>query len=73
MSRGMSSEASRWFDEALWDEETARILHREKRYNAAAFYAHQAAEKAVKRAYPEILHKDWKKPGRENFNIGPRT
>jgi HEPN domain-containing protein len=40
MSRGMSSEASRWFDEALWDEETARILHREKRYNAAAFYAH---------------------------------
>jgi len=41
-------EALRWFDEALWDLETARILHREKRFNAAAFYSHQAAEKACK-------------------------
>lgn len=44
----MRDEALRWLDEALWDYETALILHREKRYNAASFYAHQAAEKAVK-------------------------
>lgn len=44
----MRGEALRWFDEALWDLDTARILHRERRFNAAAFYAHQAAEKACK-------------------------
>ncbi len=44
----MRDEALRWFSEALWDLETAEILHREKRYNAAAFYSHQAAEKAIK-------------------------
>lgn len=44
----MRGEASRWLEEALWDLETARILHREKRFNASAFYAHQAAEKAAK-------------------------
>ena len=44
----MRNEALRWLDEALWDLETAEILYREGRYNAAAFYAHQAAEKAVK-------------------------
>ena len=44
----MKDEGSRWFSEAMWDLDTAEILHNEKRYNAAAFYAHQAAEKAVK-------------------------
>ncbi len=44
----MRDEGSRWFSEAMWDLDTAEILHNEKRYNAAAFYAHQAAEKAVK-------------------------
>ncbi len=44
----MRNEGSRWFSEALWDLDTAEILHNEKRYNAAAFCAHQAAEKAVK-------------------------
>ncbi|MEM1618990.1 MAG: HEPN domain-containing protein [Desulfurococcaceae archaeon] len=44
----MKNETSRWFSEALWDPETAEILHREKRYNASAFYSHQAAEKACK-------------------------
>ena len=44
----MRWEARRWFSEALWDLDTAKILHREKRFNAAAFYAHQAGEKAVK-------------------------
>ncbi|MEM3944263.1 MAG: HEPN domain-containing protein, partial [Thermofilaceae archaeon] len=41
-------EALRWLSEALWDLETAEILHREKRFNASAFYSHQAAEKACK-------------------------
>ena len=44
----MKDEAVRWLKEALWDLETAELLHREGRYNAAAFYSHQAAEKAVK-------------------------
>jgi len=38
----------RWFSEAEWDLETAEVLHGARRFNAAAFYAHQAAEKAVK-------------------------
>lgn len=37
----------RYFNEALWDLETAEILHREK-YNAAAFYVHQATEVTLK-------------------------
>ncbi|MEM2408523.1 MAG: HEPN domain-containing protein [Ignisphaera sp.] len=44
----MVDEVVRWFEEALWDLDTAKILHREKMYNATAFYAHQAAEKACK-------------------------
>jgi HEPN domain-containing protein len=34
------SEALRWLDEALWDLETALILHKEKGFNAAALYSH---------------------------------
>lgn len=41
-------ESERWFSEALWDLETAKILHEQRRYNAACFYAHQAAGMAVK-------------------------
>lgn len=44
----LRDEADRWFSEALWDYETAQILHREKRYNASVFYSHQSAEKAAK-------------------------
>ena len=44
----MRGEARRWMSEAEWDLETARLLHRHGRYNAAAFYAHQAAGKAAK-------------------------
>ncbi|MEM0085565.1 MAG: HEPN domain-containing protein, partial [Zestosphaera sp.] len=44
----MRGEALRWFNEALWDLDTAKILYRERRFNAAAFYSHQAAEKACK-------------------------
>jgi len=35
----LRKEFERWFKEATWDLETATILHREKRYKAAAFYA----------------------------------
>ncbi len=44
----MRDEARRWLSEARWNLETARILHERGRYNAACFYAHQAAEMAVK-------------------------
>lgn len=55
----MMDEALRWFDEALWDYETAEILHREKRYNASAFYAHQAAEKAAKALLYHVNEAPW--------------
>ncbi|MEM5870687.1 MAG: HEPN domain-containing protein, partial [Candidatus Aenigmatarchaeota archaeon] len=44
----MRGEAKRWFSEALWDLETAKILQEKGRYNSSVFYAHQSAEKAVK-------------------------
>ena len=44
----MRGEALRWIEEAIWDLETAKILHREGRFNAPSFYAHQSAEKACK-------------------------
>jgi len=55
----LRDEASRWLSEALWDLETAEILHRERRYNAAAFYAHQAAEKAVKALLYHVNEAPW--------------
>ena len=55
----MRGEALRWLGEAEWDLETARILHREKRYNAAAFYAHQAAEKAAKALLYSVNEAPW--------------
>jgi HEPN domain-containing protein len=55
----MRGEALRWFSEALWDLDTAKILHREKRYNAAVFYSHQAAEKAVKALLYSVNEAPW--------------
>jgi len=55
----LRGEAERWYSEALWDLDTARILYREKRYNAAAFYAHQAAEKALKALIYSINEAPW--------------
>lgn len=55
----MRNEVLRWFNEALWDLETAWILHRERRYNASAFYAHQAAEKACKALLYHIHEAPW--------------
>ncbi len=44
-----------WLKEAEWDLETAKILNKQKHYNAAAFYAQQAAEKLLKTA---LLYKN---------------
>ncbi len=55
----MRNEALRWLDEARWDLDTAQILLREKRYNAAAFYAHQAGEKAAKALLYSINEAPW--------------
>lgn len=55
----MKNEAYRWLNEALWDYETALILHREKRYNASAFYSHQSAEKAVKALLYYVNEAPW--------------
>lgn len=52
-------EAIRWLEEAVWDLETAEILHREKRYNAAAFYSHQASEKASKALLYYVNEAPW--------------
>jgi HEPN domain-containing protein len=43
-----SEEAKRWFSEAEWDLESARILHESRRYNSCAFLCQQAAEKSAK-------------------------
>ena len=53
------SEAERWLSEALWDLETAEILLRAERYNAASFYAQQAAEKAAKALLYSINEAPW--------------
>ena len=55
----MESEAKRWLEEALWDYETAELLLREKRYNAAAFYAHQVGEKAAKALLYSVNEAPW--------------
>jgi len=55
----MRRESERWLDEALWDLETARILHKNARYNAACFYAQQAAEKAMKALLYSLNEAAW--------------
>ena len=55
----MRFEAERWLNEALYDLETAKILHREKRWNAACFYSQQAAEKAAKALLYFINQSPW--------------
>ena len=55
----LRDEASRWLSEALWDIDTASILIRAKRYNASAFYSHQAAEKAVKALLYSLNESAW--------------
>ncbi|NPA05612.1 MAG: HEPN domain-containing protein [Crenarchaeota archaeon] len=52
-------EARRWLSEAKWDYETALILYKHSRWNAACFYAHQAAEKAVKALLYSINEAPW--------------
>ncbi len=55
----MKNEALRWLEEAERDVETAEILYKNARYNAACFYAHQAAEKAVKALLYSINEAPW--------------
>ncbi|MEM2776786.1 MAG: HEPN domain-containing protein [Candidatus Bathyarchaeia archaeon] len=55
----MRNEAFRWFEEASWDLDTVKILHKERRYNAAAFYSHQAAEKACKALLYNVNEAPW--------------
>lgn len=55
----LRAEYLRWFKEALWAFDTAKILYREARYNAAAFYAHQAAELAAKALLYHINEAPW--------------
>lgn len=44
----MREEALKWLEQAVEDLSTAEDLLRVGRYHAAAFYSHQAAEKALK-------------------------
>ncbi|MEM4668736.1 MAG: HEPN domain-containing protein, partial [Nitrososphaerota archaeon] len=55
----MRNEALRWLEEAEKDLETAEILYKNARYNAACFYAHQAAEKAVKALLYNVNEAPW--------------
>lgn len=55
----MKDEALRWLREARWDLDTASMLHRGGRYNAASFYAHQAAEKAAKALLYSLNEAPW--------------
>ncbi|MEM4467022.1 MAG: HEPN domain-containing protein [Nitrososphaerota archaeon] len=55
----MKNEALRWLEEAEKDLETAEILYKNARYNAACFYAHQAAEKAVKALLYNVNEAPW--------------
>lgn len=55
----MRSEALRWLEEAERDIETAEILYKNARYNAACFYSHQAAEKAVKAILYSVNEAPW--------------
>lgn len=55
----MRREDLRWLDEAMWDLDTAWILHKAGRFNAAVFYAHQAAEKASKAMLYHVNEAPW--------------
>ena len=55
----MRNDALRWLEEAEKDIETAEILYKNARYNAVCFYAHQAAEKAVKAILYSINEAPW--------------
>ncbi len=52
-------EVKRWLSEAEWDLGNAEILYREGRWNATAFYSHQAGEKAVKALLYSVNEAPW--------------
>jgi HEPN domain-containing protein len=51
-------EAAYWLREGWSDLCNSAILYRAGRWNAAAFYAHQAAEKALKSLFISLLHRE---------------
>ena len=55
----MREESRRWLEEARWDLGTARDLHEKARYNAACFYAQQAAGEAVKTLIYSLNEAPW--------------
>ena len=60
----MRGEAERWLREARWDLETAVLLYRAGRWNAAAFYAQQAGEKAAKALLYSVNEAPWGRSAR---------
>ncbi len=53
-------EVKKWFEKALQDLETAEVNLENERFDAAAFYAHQATEKALKAEYIKQFKELWK-------------
>ncbi|RLI98166.1 MAG: DNA-binding protein [Candidatus Aenigmatarchaeota archaeon] len=53
-------EVKAWLEKAEEDLVTAKVNLENKRYDAAAFFAHQAAEKALKALYILRFKKLWK-------------
>ena len=54
----MRLEAAFWIKEAWSDLCTAKILYGARRWNASAFYSHQAVEKALKSLYFAALRRE---------------
>ncbi len=54
------NEVGKWLAKAKYDLETARINLDNDRYDAASFFAHQAAEKALKALYVMKTGRLWK-------------
>ena len=54
----MRREAASWIREAWSGLCTARVLYGARRWNASAFYSHQAVEKALKSLYFAALRRE---------------
>ena len=52
-------DAQSWFEEALWDYETAMDLLKSKRYNHVCFHSQQSAEKALKALLRAMNESSW--------------
>lgn len=56
----MREEVNEWLDKAEHDLDTAEVNLNNERFDAAAFFAHQAAEKALKALYILKYKRLWK-------------